>query len=1174
VTTLLFFCVKCLLYLINLLHIIGKKGINRLHSMSAGLIRGNPMTRPYSFFKRLLLLGFCGLLFSLSFASTFAQSSDNPRNHIRTDFFVNTFEDTLDFVPNNGECKDENGNCSLRAAISEANFTVAADTIHLQAGEYIITRSIASGEDDNQFDDFDIKNSVTIIGAGRDLTLVRGDTIDYIFHIPIPTATVNVVMQEFTLRGYLQKKNTNLRIDAPNTTITLNDMAFIENYRGISNTAGIVYLNNSIVAFNTNPGTGGIPNANWGGGIRNSGMMYITDSEISDNKSLGGTNGGTDFYGLGGGIWNDGVMTITGTNVLRNESSRSGGGIYNKLRSGGAANATNLNITNSNIRDNVAGTSVTANVYGYGGGIYNETNDFVSISRSEITDNRADAGGGIRNEKGGTITIGNSLIASNVAGHPTDSDFNPTFGGGGIDNNGAGSKVTITRTTITTNTAGAGAGILNYNGGEVVASETTISANAATASGASLENTEAMGGGVFNGGPAAGNSKMELTNVTISGNNATSSPRLGEGGGIWNKSALILKNVTIAYNTSGTGGGFFQDNLGVIGSVKVFNTLIDANDAIEIADDCRDEILAVDSEGNNLIGDADNCPAFSAGLNDQLNVDAGILALADNGAIYNPVTFTHALQSGSPAIDKGGALTCPSLDQRGYTRANTCDVGAYEVNGQVPTATSTGTVTATFTPTNTASITKTPPPTFTPTQTRTETLTRTPTSTLDPNITPSATNTPDPNATPTETETVDPNVTPTETSTPGGPTETPTATNTPGGPTSTPTATIEGVTEIVVNGGFEDGNKVPDNWKGTRLSSDKGVCNKDKDGDGTADKIVAHTGECAFQFKGVVGENSKLTQAVSADTFDDFVAGDLFTFSLWVEKKGLKDGAKAQAKFKYVNGNLGENGDGKDKIKLIIEKGDGDYAVVSAPALTLKGIVKDVKVSVGYKGANGKMYIDDVSLLRQEGATVATSTPSATPTSTPEVTGTPATSSEIVVNGDFELNNNGDKEPDNWKGSQLTDDKHVCNKTGETVAHGGMCAFQFKGVTGENSKLTQSVDADVFDDFQNGDLFDLSLWVEKNGLKKGAKVQVTFTYVNGNLGDNGDGKDKIKLEIEQGDGAYALLSAEQFRLKGIVKAVKIAVSYTGSGGRMYVDDISLARTPSTTLSEGDLLPLP
>ena len=50
-----------------------------------------------------------------------------------------------------------------------------------------------------------------------------------------------------------------------------------------------------------------------------------------------------------------------------------------------------------------------------------------------------------------------------------------------------------------------------------------------------------------------------------------------------------------------------------------------------------------------------------------------------------------------------------------------------------------------------------------------------------------------------------------------------------------------------------------------------------------------------------------------------------------------------------------------------------------------------------------------------------------------------------MVNGGFEVDANGDKVPDGWKGVDLTKDSLKCNKDTKTVAHDGNCAFKFKG---------------------------------------------------------------------------------------------------------------------------------
>ncbi len=119
--------------------------------------------------------------------------------------------------------------------------------------------------------------------------------------------------------------------------------------------------------------------------------------------------------------------------------------------------------------------------------------------------------------------------------------------------------------------------------------------------------------------------------------------------------------------------------------------------------------------------------------------------MKDNGG----PTFTHALLSGSPAIDKGNSSGF-ATDQRGFTRPSNflsvtnahggdgADIGAFEVQAPAPTPspTSKPTATATSTPTGTA----TPKASATPKAT--------PTATAAPTATPKATPTATPKGTP------------------------------------------------------------------------------------------------------------------------------------------------------------------------------------------------------------------------------------------------------------------------------------------------------------------------------------------------------------------------------------------------------------------------------------------
>jgi hypothetical protein len=210
---------------------------------------------------------------------------------------------------------------------------------------------------------------------------------------------------------------------------------------------------------------------------------------------------------------------------------------------------------------------------------------------------------------------------------------------------------------------------------------------------------------------------------------------------------------------------------------------------------------------------------------------------------------------------------------------------------------------------------------------------------------------------------VEPTPAPTNTSEPATETPTDAVTSTPEAPTSTPTdaatatPTEEPGVELLVNGGFEalDANNKPDitPWVVKNGIGDKAKCNKDKDGDGTIDKIVANTGNCAFRFKGGAGENSKLQQNVDLTGLTPAV-GDALNFSAWVNA-GDTPALKAKVRVKYS--------DGTEKGKINVDVVAGSAYVEITGSTTLASTAID-KISVAFKNkaTSGKSLVDDVSL--------------------------------------------------------------------------------------------------------------------------------------------------------------------------------------------------------------------
>ena len=221
--------------------------------------------------------------------------------------------------------------------------------------------------------------------------------------------------------------------------------------------------------------TGGQTNTNdyfsYGGGIRISGMLKITDCTIERNAAGGD-------YGYGGGIYNSGILAVTNSTVMGNTVNASSNGY-----GGGVYNSGTLTLTDSTIEGNAT--------Y-HGGGIFN--GGTVTIIDSAIIGNTANLeGGGVRNDSG-TVTIINSAVTENVANNSGGGFFigsgtvviinaiitgNTANGrdysnGGGIFNSGS---LTVTNSTISGNIARNYGGI--YNDGTLALANTIVSLNCA-----------------------------------------------------------------------------------------------------------------------------------------------------------------------------------------------------------------------------------------------------------------------------------------------------------------------------------------------------------------------------------------------------------------------------------------------------------------------------------------------------------------------------------------------------------------------------------------------------------------------------------------------------------------------------------------------------------------------
>jgi len=287
----------------------------------------------------------------------------------------------------------------------------------------------------------------------------------------------------------------------------------------------------------------------------------------------------------------------------------------------------------------------------------------VTLSGLTITNGgTSEGGGGIYNA--GTLTVARSVISGNSTGAY----------GGGIAN---AATLAVVDSTVLNNSGLGGGGILNLLNSSLTINNSTV--------GPGNTATGVVGGaGIYNAGT------LTIANSTVSGNAASSSS--GQGGGIWTEYATELTNSTVAFNSAFTGGGVYVADSE---SVSIRSTII-AQNTVAPGGSGPDVYGIANLQGYNVIGNT-SATGFIVKYDNgtsQLNVNPLLDSLKDNGG----PTQTHALLSGSPAIDRGDsslAFGGSNSDQRGYARpvlspltsppGDGADVGAYEVQAdQLP----------------------------------------------------------------------------------------------------------------------------------------------------------------------------------------------------------------------------------------------------------------------------------------------------------------------------------------------------------------------------------------------------------------------------------------------------------------------------------------------------------
>jgi CSLREA domain-containing protein len=404
------------------------------------------------------------------------------------DVTARIFTDTADPILGDGLCGPGPGdtNCSLRAAIQEANASTNPDELHiirLLAGRYVL--SIAGGgEDASATGDLDITaNNMLMFGLHSTLTFIVGDGTDRVFHLRSGFITIrNLTIQGGSTSGdgggvwntgaFLAQLDgvtltgNHAARGAAFAASSITDIRGSLIVRNSSTTCGGgisvggidagVALRDSTVRNNTSTRGGGVcvsqpafvslfrtivsnNDADAGGGIfaesDESVSVTLTESYVIGNRAL-------RFEG--GGIVSRGLFQLVFTRIWNNQArGRSG-----LARGGGIFNAGRLYVADSSVLDNHAEGSFVSG----GGGIFNVGSALV-IDRSTLARNSAGAGGGggiLDARTDGMLQLTNTTISGNSA----------RLGGGGIFTTfGGASGNLLNHVTIAENISDFGAAV-------------------------------------------------------------------------------------------------------------------------------------------------------------------------------------------------------------------------------------------------------------------------------------------------------------------------------------------------------------------------------------------------------------------------------------------------------------------------------------------------------------------------------------------------------------------------------------------------------------------------------------------------------------------------------------------------------------------------------------------
>ncbi len=346
-------------------------------------------------------------------------------------FQVNITEDLADINPGDGICRtnmvEGTANCSLRAAIMEANAHPGIDLILVPNNRYRLTRTKPSGVEldnapEDSWGDLDITDSVAIEGTASNSAHIgwlmqtqtssfepNGYLVPVMDTIDRTTGATNFAKIDGNSIDRVFQIHP---MSGDDSFVAFKKLAILNGYKNDQMGGGLLNGGNlrlEKVAIYDNKlqqgsGAGGVFSDNRGAGIANTGTLYATEIAIVNNRIL-------ETTGFAGGLWaNRGSKTNISNSLIALNQSRFAPAIYIDAPEGQPSLGGQMQLTNVTITQHLATGSVRYAV---------NNNGNLSLSYVSLVSN-FNASGGLSSHSSASTRIHNSLLVDNGTGSAAD----------------------------------------------------------------------------------------------------------------------------------------------------------------------------------------------------------------------------------------------------------------------------------------------------------------------------------------------------------------------------------------------------------------------------------------------------------------------------------------------------------------------------------------------------------------------------------------------------------------------------------------------------------------------------------------------------------------------------------------------------------------------------------